>query len=110
MPASGSTRWKIALRQISTTSNLSRFASRRSVTNLSMAQKQIAPTTIILRAPIKAEIMREAPFHRLDRQASIEGQGACRPNCKVRRRGTKGTEKRGQRKKAAVPSGQEKRS
>src|SRR3954471_22420806 len=44
---------KIAPRQTSTTSNLSRFASRLSVANLSMAQKQIAPTT----TPIKTEIL-----------------------------------------------------
>src|SRR5258705_11483900 len=80
MPASGSTRWKIAFRQISTTSNLSRFASRRSGPNLSMTQKQIAPTTIILRAPIKAEIIARISFHHLGRQHSVDGQGARRPN------------------------------
>src|ERR1700730_16616254 len=42
---------------MSTTSNLTRFASRPSVANLSMAQKQIAPTTTIIKTPIKAEIM-----------------------------------------------------
>src|SRR6202022_2832685 len=42
---------------MSTTSNLSRFASRPSVANLSMAQKQIAPTTTIIKTPIKTEIM-----------------------------------------------------
>jgi hypothetical protein len=40
-----------------TTSNLSRFASRPSVANLSMAQKQIAPTTTIIKIPIKTEII-----------------------------------------------------
>src|SRR5712671_6486475 len=34
---------------MSTTSNLSRFASLLSVANLSMAQKQIAPTTTIIK-------------------------------------------------------------
>ena len=43
--------------QISTTSSLSRFRSRRSRANRSIAQKQIAPNTIILRTPIRAEIM-----------------------------------------------------
>jgi hypothetical protein len=45
VPVNGSTRCKMAPRQMSTTSNLSRFDSRRSLANLSMAQKQIAPTT-----------------------------------------------------------------
>jgi len=54
---SGSTRCTIAPRQTSTTSNLSRFASRLSVANLSMAQKHMAPTTMIIKTPIKTEIM-----------------------------------------------------
>jgi hypothetical protein len=54
-PASGNTRCRIAARQISTTSSLSRFAKRASLTNLSMAQKQIAPTTQMIRTPIKTE-------------------------------------------------------
>src|SRR5215211_3636487 len=47
----------MAPRQTSTTSNLSRFANRLSVANLSIAQKQIAPTTTIIKTPIKTEIM-----------------------------------------------------
>jgi len=39
------------------TSSLRRFASRPSRTNLSMAQKQIAPTTQIIRIPIRSEII-----------------------------------------------------
>src|ERR1700688_3325180 len=68
----------MAPRQISTTSNLSRFANRRSLANLSMAQKQIAPTTIIIRTPIKTEIMHQ-PSRRSSRRqlrrASFAGQG-----------------------------------
>ncbi len=56
-PANGSTRCKIDARQISTTSSLRRFAKRASLTNLSMAQKQIAPTTQIIKTPIKTESM-----------------------------------------------------
>ena len=47
----------MAARQISTTSSFRRFASRPSRTNLSMAQKQIAPTTQIIRIPIRSEII-----------------------------------------------------
>jgi len=39
-PNRGSTRWRIAARQISTTRILSRFASRPSRTNLSMTQNK----------------------------------------------------------------------
>jgi Resolvase, N terminal domain len=42
-PASGSTRWRVAPRQIRTTSSLRSFSRRLSFTNLSMAQKQMAP-------------------------------------------------------------------
>jgi len=52
IPAGGS---RIAARQISTTNNLRRFAKRPSLANLSMAQKQIAPMTQIIRTLIKAE-------------------------------------------------------
>ena len=45
-----------------------------------MTQKQIAPTTIILRAPIKAEIIARTSFFLLGRQHSVDGQGARRPN------------------------------
>jgi hypothetical protein len=57
VPVNGSTRCKMAPRQMSTTSNLSRFDSRRSLANLSMAQKQIAPMTTIIKTPIKTEII-----------------------------------------------------
>ena len=57
IPASGNTRCRIDARQISTTSSLSRFARRASLTNLSIAQKQIAPTTQIIKTPIKTESM-----------------------------------------------------
>jgi hypothetical protein len=57
VPVNGSTRCKMAPRQTSTTSNLSRFDSRRSLANLSMAQKQIAPMTTIIKTPIKTEII-----------------------------------------------------
>jgi hypothetical protein len=40
---------------MSTTSNLSRFASRRSVANFSIAQKQIAPTTMMVKIDIKSK-------------------------------------------------------
>src|ERR1700738_81124 len=58
----------MAPRQMSTTSNLSRFDSRRSLANLSMAQKQIAPMTTIIKTPIKTEII-PIPFepHHLPR-------------------------------------------
>jgi hypothetical protein len=45
-----------------------------------MTQKQIAPTTTILRAPIKAEIVARTSFFLLGRQHSVDGQGARRPN------------------------------
>ena len=48
MPARGSTLCRIAARQMSTTSNFKSCASRPSRTNLSIAQKQMAPTTIII--------------------------------------------------------------
>src|ERR1700731_2121218 len=57
IPANGSTRCRIDARQISTTSSLRRFASRASLINFSIAQKQIAPTTQIIKTPIKTEIM-----------------------------------------------------
>jgi len=41
---------------MSTTSNLRRLASRRSLANLSIAQKQIAPTTTMISTPIRTEI------------------------------------------------------
>jgi hypothetical protein len=41
--------------QIRTTSSLSNCASRRSTANLSIAQKQMAPMTTIIKTPIKAE-------------------------------------------------------
>src|SRR5258706_11565585 len=47
----------MAPRQISITSSFSRFASRRSVANLSMAQKQIAPTTIMVKIEIRTKII-----------------------------------------------------
>src|SRR6266403_6255838 len=47
----------MAPRQISITSSFSRFASRRSVANLSMAQKQIAPTTIMVKIDIRIKII-----------------------------------------------------
>jgi hypothetical protein len=47
----------MAPRQISTTSNLRRFANRASRTNLSIAQKQMAPTTMIIKTPIRTDIM-----------------------------------------------------
>src|SRR5262249_13562056 len=53
IPASGST--QIAARQTSTTSILRRFAKRPSLTKLSMAQKQIAPITQIIKISIKTE-------------------------------------------------------
>src|ERR1700716_2228295 len=40
---------------MSTTSNFRRFASRRSLANLSIAQKQIAPTTTMLRTLIRTK-------------------------------------------------------
>jgi hypothetical protein len=55
IPASGNTLCKIAPRQISTTRSLRRLVKRLSLTNFSMAQKQIAPTTHIIRTPIKTE-------------------------------------------------------
>jgi len=72
MPAKGSTRCKIAPRQMSTTSNLRRFANRPSLANLSMAQKQIAPMTTIIKTPIKTEII-DVPFRlaRQDRQMML---------------------------------------
>src|ERR1700682_4317969 len=39
------------------TSNFSRFASRRSLANLSMAQKQIAPTTMIVKTDTRTKTM-----------------------------------------------------
>jgi hypothetical protein len=57
IPARGSTRCRMAARQINTTSSLRRLASRPSRTNFSMAQKQIAPTTQIIRIPIRSEII-----------------------------------------------------
>src|SRR5262245_21803703 len=59
--ASGRTRWRIAAKQISTTSNLRRLAKRPSLTNLSIAQKQIAPMTQIIRIPIKATSIAKPP-------------------------------------------------
>jgi hypothetical protein len=53
---SGSTRCKIAPRHMSTTSNLRRFASQRSLANLSIALKQIAATTAIASTPIRTEM------------------------------------------------------
>jgi hypothetical protein len=47
--------------QISTTSSLSSCASRRSLANFSIAQKQMAPMTTIIKTPIKAEII-ATPF------------------------------------------------
>jgi hypothetical protein len=64
IPAKGSTRCKIAPRQMSTTSNLRRFANRPSLANLSIAQKQIAPMTTIIKTPIKTEII-AVPFFAL---------------------------------------------
>ena len=55
IPASGSTRCRIAATQINTTSSLRRLAKRASLTNLSMTQKHIAPTMHIIRTPIKTE-------------------------------------------------------
>jgi hypothetical protein len=57
IPASGSTRCRIAARQISTTSSLRRFAKRPSLTNFSIAQKQIAPTMQIIKIPIRSDSM-----------------------------------------------------
>ena len=48
---------RIAARQISTTSSLSRLARRPSLTNFSMTQKQIAPTMQMIRTEIKTESM-----------------------------------------------------
>jgi hypothetical protein len=56
-PASGSTRWRIAPRQIRTTSSLRSFSRRLSFTNLSMAQKQMAPTTTMIKTAIRTESM-----------------------------------------------------
>jgi hypothetical protein len=42
---------------MSITSNFNKFANRRSLANLSMAQKQIAPTTTIVRTAIKTKII-----------------------------------------------------
>ena len=47
----------MAPRQISITSSFSRLASRRSVANLSMTQKQIAPTTIMVKIEIRTKII-----------------------------------------------------
>ena len=59
---SGSTRCKIAPRHTNTTSNLRRFASQRSLVNLSKALKQIAPTTAITSTPTRTEMSSIAYF------------------------------------------------
>src|SRR5436190_18678873 len=56
-PNRGSTRWRIAARQISTTRVLSRFASRPSRTNLSMTQNKSAPTTTMISTLIRTKSM-----------------------------------------------------
>src|SRR5271168_3871057 len=58
----------MAARQIRITRSLSSCASRRSLANLSIAQKQMAPMTTIIRTPIKAEsiaipLCRHGPVH-----------------------------------------------
>ncbi len=55
-PSNGSKRFTIEAKQSSTTSSLRSCVSRPSVLNLSMAQKQIAPMTIVIRMPIMSEI------------------------------------------------------
>ena len=47
--------------QIRTTSSLSSCARRRSAANLSIAQKQMAPMTTIIKTPIKAESIARPP-------------------------------------------------
>src|SRR5262245_30208930 len=61
----------MADRQISTTNSLSRFASRRSLANRSIAQKQIAPNTMMLRTPIKTDsiLFFQLPFRDLAGEA-----------------------------------------
>jgi hypothetical protein len=57
----GSSFCRIAATQISTTRILSRFASRPSRTNLSMAQNKTAPTTMMISMFIKTKSMRLSP-------------------------------------------------
>jgi hypothetical protein len=54
--------------QISTTSNLSSCDRRRSTANLSIAQKQMAPITTIIKTPIRAESI---AFHLLPRDSLV---------------------------------------
>jgi hypothetical protein len=75
-PNRGSTRWRIAARQISTTRILSRFASRPSRTNLSMTQNKTAPTTTMISTLIRTKSM---VFPLLARGVRIYIVAACRP-------------------------------
>src|SRR6266567_2737899 len=74
-PNRGSTRWRIAARQISTIRILSRFASRPSRTNLSMTQNKTAPTTTMISTLIRTKSM---VFLLLARGVRIYIVAACR--------------------------------